>query len=305
VEPLNHDAAALGRWKREHAALEHRLETARTFRGLSASAAPVNRGVRLRRGERLFLVVERVGLVEPGELPVDQAAVVDRGTATITNRRLVFEGTTRTREWAFGKLVEHRHYERRPTTVIEVTNRKRLSGITYDASSAADVRFSFDLALAHHTGTLDAFEGELERQLVRHDAQPPGVHAGAWVWRGWARPVPVASALLTAIVVTAALVVGGGPDDTARLRALTARGTDAFTSVEFESAAPSRAPADPSEEPPPSASGPVIVTAFDRAGGSIASTRPPPTAPAPPPGCAPVAVIGPASIPDPICSLTP
>jgi len=296
MEPLNQGVASVGRWKRERAALERRLDSARSFHGLTASAAPVGQATHLRRGERLFLVIERAVLIEPRGLSVDAAAALDRGTATITDRRVVFEGAKHNREWAFGKLVEHRHYERRPTTMLEVSNRVRTSGIAYDATRASDVRFLFDLALAHHDGTVEDLQHEIERQLIRHDARRPGVHAGAWVWRGWAHPVPVASAILTAIVVAGALLVGPS-DEPVRQRALEARG-DGLTTPDFSNGFGEDGAQAVADEPTP-----IVSTAGASRGRGPASAAPTP-APTPPSGCAAVVVIGPVTIPDPLCTLT-
>jgi hypothetical protein len=294
MEPLHHDAASVGRWKREHAALQRRLDTARSFRGVRASAAPVDLGLRLRRGEHLFLVVEHAGLVEPGTSSVDAAPLLDRGVTTITDRRVVFEGTTRRREWALGRVVEHRHYDRRPTTMIEVSNRKRISGIAYEPARAADVRFSFDLALAHRRGTVDALEAELARQLVRHDASRPSVHAGAWVWRGWVRPVPVASAILAGIIAVGAILAGRSGDERTPVARDARHEPSAFSARDFVGGyRPTGTPG-----------------AIEPAGlGVGAAPRPtastPPTAPAAPGGpapCASVVVLGPAAVPDLLCA---
>jgi hypothetical protein len=306
MEPPSYDAASIGRWKREHSALERRIETANSFIGLTASAAPVGVGIHLRRGERFFLAVDRAELVEPGRSTVDAAPALDRGVAVITDRRVVFHGANRTREWAFSRLVEHRHYDRRPTTMIEVSNRKRVSGIAYDTAQATDVRFMVDLALAHHRGTLDTFRRDLRRQLLRHDISRPSVHAGAWVWRGWARPVPVGTIVLTVIAVVGALVAGGS-DDANTETALGGRGAAGELSAldnapSFEAADPEDAAGDVTDD----ATGAGSSTASggpNNAAATAAAQAAPAVAPASAPACASVVALGPLAVPDPVCAV--
>ena len=213
LERRHRDISVAG-WKREHAALERRVEAASHFSGFSEADAP-GITLSLRRDERVFMVVEHVELVEPGPDSVEAAPVLDTGIATITDYRVVFEGRLRTREWSFARLVDARHHDRPPSTSMEVDNRKRVSGIVYDAVRASDVRFLLDLALAHHAGRVAEFRAGLEREFARHTADRPGVHAGAWVWRGWARPVPTALTV-AALILTGAIVYASSGGENAR-----------------------------------------------------------------------------------------
>ncbi|MBV8982606.1 MAG: hypothetical protein JO086_17035, partial [Acidimicrobiia bacterium] len=126
---------ALEPWQDEADALRSQLAIAQSFAGATA-ADDASVPLELAPGERVFSVLERVSLVEPRNSPerwavgytgfsfrlargvryrgaVDGAkkdageelpSAVDTGMATITDRRVVFHGSRRTREWAFANL---------------------------------------------------------------------------------------------------------------------------------------------------------------------------------------------------------
>src|SRR5947209_7029736 len=123
---------ALEPWQEEADALRGYLNIAHTFAGATAADEP-SVPLQLAPGERVFSVLERASLVEPRKRPERWAAgytgfsfrlargvrdrltdatgkkepgeeapaAVDKGMATITDRRVVFHGARRTREWAF------------------------------------------------------------------------------------------------------------------------------------------------------------------------------------------------------------
>jgi hypothetical protein len=106
----------------------------------------------------------------PGE---EAPAAVDNGAATITDRRVVFQGTTRKREWAFDKLLGYHNDGRVPLTLFHVANRQKISGLLYERAQAEEVHLRLALALAHYEGTVDAMLSHVERQLAVHEASRP------------------------------------------------------------------------------------------------------------------------------------
>jgi hypothetical protein len=195
---------ALEPWQEEADALRGHLNVACTFAGATAADEP-SVPLRLAAGERVFSVLEQASLVEPrkrperwsvgytgfsfrlarglryravgsagkkehGEEPPDP---IDRGMATITDRRVVFSGARRTREWAFDKLAGYHNDGRVPLTLFHVSNREKVSGLLYGAGQAEELHFRLALALAHHGGTVNEFVNHIERQLAVHEAGRP------------------------------------------------------------------------------------------------------------------------------------
>jgi hypothetical protein len=294
-----HRERSVAAWKREHSILERRIDAAIHFDGYpDHSAAGLTFG--LRRGEHVFMVVDRVELVEPGVDGIMTAPVLDTGIATITDCRVVFEGSRlRNREWAFARLTDAVHHNRPPATSMQVENRKKASAIVYDAECAADVRFILDLALAHFAGQVAAFRADLESELAHHEQHRPGVHAGEWVWRGWARPVPTALSIAALLLSGAVVYATSGGDNARNVRR-------AATPPTTLAAPPSHAaPAPPSTSIP--APSPVVAVSTAPATRRAArpNTTPPSNAPAPArtPTCATAAAIGPLAVPDPVCTV--
>src|SRR5581483_8165202 len=176
---------ALQPWQEEADALRAQLNVAVTFAGATAADEP-SVPLPLAPGERVFSVLERVSLVEPRKRPErwsvgytgfsfrlaravrnrmtantakkepgeEPPAAVDDGVATITDRRVVFQGSRRTREWAFDKLLGYHNDGRVPVTLFHVSNREKVSGLLYERTSTEEVHFRLALALAHHGGTV-------------------------------------------------------------------------------------------------------------------------------------------------------
>jgi hypothetical protein len=194
---------ALEPWQEEADALRAYLTVVRTFAGATAADEP-SVPLQLAPGERVFSALERVGLVEPRKRPerwsagytgfsfamarglryraaaggkkqpADEApTAIDTGMATITDRRVVFHGSKRTREWAFDKLAGYHNDGRVPVTLFQVANREKVSGLLYDRANAEEVHFRLALALSHHHGNVDAFLDHIERQLAVHEAAKP------------------------------------------------------------------------------------------------------------------------------------
>jgi hypothetical protein len=103
----------------------------------------------------------------------EQPTVIDTGTATITDQRVVFQGAKQTREWAFTKLLGYQHFDAPPWTAIQVSNRQKTSGVLCDGDTAENFQFRLALALAHYRGEGPTFVGQLEGQVRDHEASRP------------------------------------------------------------------------------------------------------------------------------------
>jgi hypothetical protein len=160
---------------------------------------------RRQRGERIFFVGQGAALIEPRRQPGHYAGgysgfsfriakgvrchvggtrgtymqgdevptPIDTGTMTITNQRVVFQGSKHAREWDFSKLLGVENHTEAPWTALPVSNRQKVSGVLYDAQNAPLVRFRLSLALAHHNNTTSDFAAHLQQELAEHAASRP------------------------------------------------------------------------------------------------------------------------------------
>jgi hypothetical protein len=195
-------AAEVAAWQAEDDEVRHFLDEARTNQGVDDGF-----GLVLKRNERTFQVLEGPSLIEPRRLPGhwegrsqgfsipitsgvryrvgstkgqyvqgnETPTPIDTGTVTITNQRVVFQGTKATREWAFTKVLGVQHVDdpKWPWTAIQVSNRQKTSGFTYPAELAGPVRFRLDLALAHFHGEVEDFIADIEEQVAEHELERP------------------------------------------------------------------------------------------------------------------------------------
>jgi hypothetical protein len=200
----DHYKAALGKWQEAEAHLEAVLDLARTFHGEAAPDNP-NLALVLKRDERAYFILTGAGLVESRrgqghyvggysgfslrvakgiryhvggtrghyEAGAEAPTVIDTGTATITDQRVVFQGAKQTREWSFAKLLGYQHFDGPPWTAIEVSNRQKTSGVLCDEKTAELFQFRLALALAHNRGQVDEFVAQIAAQLNAHQGTRP------------------------------------------------------------------------------------------------------------------------------------
>jgi hypothetical protein len=91
----------------------------------------------------------------------------------VTNQRVIFQGGRHNREWAFAKLVGLAHDTNTPCTLMQVTNRKNVSGLQLDPTTVAGFRFNLTLAYADGAGDRTGFVAHLERALGEHQRLMP------------------------------------------------------------------------------------------------------------------------------------
>lgn len=207
----DHYKAALAEWAEADAHLGALAGVARGFDGQTAAEAP-GLALSLRKAERAYWTLTGAGLVEPrrgrgewvggysgfsfrvakgvryhvggtrGHYDAGQEApaVIDTGTATVTDQRVVFQGAKQSREWAYTKLLGYQHFDSPPWTAIQVSNRQKTSGVVCDTKTAEVFQVRLALAIAHFRGEVPAFVAQLDEQLRLHQAARP-VDPGASV----------------------------------------------------------------------------------------------------------------------------
>ena len=197
--------AAMLEWTAVDGALADFAARAKTFEGGIATDTQ-DLTLQVKGDERVFAIVQNCGLVEarrsPGSFqggsqgfsfPVgktgiryrvggtrgtftpgtEHPSVVDTGVATVTDRRVVFQGPLQSREWQFSKLLGYQHFDVPTWTAIQVSNRQKTSGIQYDRGSAAEIQLRIELALAHFQGRVEQLIGQLEAEAARHHSERP------------------------------------------------------------------------------------------------------------------------------------
>ncbi len=97
---------------------------------------------------------------------------IDQGTLFITNQRVVFAGTSQTRECPFAKLLGYQHPGDGETT-LSVSNRERPVTVSYGTALDGWVQLRLDLALAHYRHQVPALVERLQRELAAIDAAKP------------------------------------------------------------------------------------------------------------------------------------
>lgn len=81
---------------------------------------------------------------------------VDRGTATFTNKRLIFAGTKANREWSFDKLIDVSQSSDGDTILLSVSNRQKPSGIVSNNLGELDPGVIVAIALEFNNYGIDA-----------------------------------------------------------------------------------------------------------------------------------------------------
>lgn len=120
-------------------------------------------GVRYRIGQ------SRGTFVQGDESPT----IIDTGAVVVTTQRVVFLGAKRTIEWAFSKLIAIQHYQNRPWTAIQVSNRQKVTGITYDSANEHTLRLRLEAAVALFNQETADLEAQLREAIRAHDTDKP------------------------------------------------------------------------------------------------------------------------------------
>jgi hypothetical protein len=181
--------ASLAAWQNDDHEARRMLAAAQTFHGLDPrQVAPY---LDLHRGETAFWLLPAVALVQtaaqlalpppsyanflPYPSPPGQPSrgnIIDTGVAVVTNKRIVLVGAHR-REWLYSKLVGLADLPDNRTTLMRVSNRVKVSGLTMEPAAARSFRFNVALGLADFAKDRPGFVAHLEQQIGGHQARRP------------------------------------------------------------------------------------------------------------------------------------
>jgi hypothetical protein len=176
--------------------------------GAAAGSFPaIEASIPLRRGEHVLYSLDGAGLIEsrrgPGHWQGGSQAIsvhvpgtrsmryrvggtrgtfvagdenptlIDTGLLGITDHRAVFVGAQQTREWAWSKLVGFHDDQVAAWTGIAVSNRQKISGVSYPPAQAARVRFALELGVAIANGTVTDLVRDLGAERAEWAKQRP------------------------------------------------------------------------------------------------------------------------------------
>jgi hypothetical protein len=131
----------------------------------SGVSVPAGLGMRVRVGQSHGHYVQGT----------EQPTIIDSGTVTITDRRVVFLGGKWTREWSFAKVLGIQHFTNSPWTAIQVSNRDKTSGFTYRSQSPGVVHAWLDLAINVYNNHQAELLNQLKQQLQAVAPPPPAL----------------------------------------------------------------------------------------------------------------------------------
>lgn len=130
-------------WTARRQYLGQLLDEAQTAQGAETDRDTLL-GAKVKKGERIFSIVDGYLLEQRTRQNVPTLVEVEKGQVAITNLRVLFQGHSKKREWAYDKLVRITPVDD-DATLLDVSNRKSLSGVGYQ--DAERTRLHLDLAL--------------------------------------------------------------------------------------------------------------------------------------------------------------
>lgn len=102
-----------------------------------------------------------------------EEAVIDTGNFYVTNQRIIFEGSKKTIECKFNKLLSVHHDTDKGETTFSVSNRQTPTIILYGKDAVIPIVFRIELALAHYKGAVPEIVGRYEEMLASIIKQKP------------------------------------------------------------------------------------------------------------------------------------
>ncbi|MEU3552689.1 hypothetical protein [Streptomyces fragilis] len=158
-------------WEGEHDRLAELHDLARNLTGEVYPAEQFRWG-RRKKDERVLLVATARLVEVRTKQGLASLEETDRGEVAVTDRRVLFAGLSKRREWDYGRWLTHEH---RPQgiTLIRVSNRAKASGIAYPLLEARHIRLAIDVALADQRGTRDEIISRTRRELDAHMTDRP------------------------------------------------------------------------------------------------------------------------------------
>jgi hypothetical protein len=161
-------------WEAERGEICAALEIAEAFHGFRPDRLAYCDSVEYEPDEHVYLVIDGAGLVEDRRDLTEERlpTLVERGRATITDRRITFLGPSQSREWRFEALWYYRHLAAAPMTVLQ-PHGGPTAGLLYDRDSARGIEVRLATAIARHNGTAELLRECIVSDLARHDADRP------------------------------------------------------------------------------------------------------------------------------------
>ncbi|MFE5210654.1 hypothetical protein [Streptomyces sp. NPDC056600] len=158
-------------WEAEHDRLAELHDLARDLTGEVYPAEQFRWG-RRKKDERVLLVATARLVEVRTKQGLASLEETDRGEVAVTDRRVLFVGLSKRREWDYGRWLTHEH---RPQgiTLMRVSNRAKVSGIAYSLSEARRIRLAIDVTLADHRGTRDEIIRRTRQELDAHTTDRP------------------------------------------------------------------------------------------------------------------------------------
>ncbi|HVC69501.1 MAG TPA: DUF2510 domain-containing protein [Acidimicrobiales bacterium] len=185
------EATELAEWQAQRMRIQSFRARAQTFAG-ATNAEAATLPLQLRQGERALLVLASGRLIEPRHLPAhfigaisgftflvtgrttdEESAPIDSGVVTVTDKRIAFAGGLHTRIWEYADVTGYLSNVHPPWTAIAVSDRQRISGVSYDAVHAEEFRFALALGLARFHQAEASLVDDLTRQLEELDGVRP------------------------------------------------------------------------------------------------------------------------------------
>ena len=142
--------------------LENVREPTRYSGGYGGVSFPIFGKVRLNTGKT-------GGKITQGAESIN---TTDQGPLLITNQRIMFAGTKRSREWRFDKMMSCSHSPE-GSSIFAMTGAAKPTGIAYGRKAATEVQFRIELASAIALDTLDRYEAELVAERTQLEAERP------------------------------------------------------------------------------------------------------------------------------------
>ncbi|WCN04290.1 hypothetical protein [Streptomyces sp. M92] len=158
-------------WRAEHRVLSELHDLARNPKSEAYEADRFRWG-RRKKDERVLLVLTARLVEVRNRQGVISLEETERGEVAVTDRRVLFAGPAKRREWDYARWLDHEHLPQ-GATVIMVSNRQKASGIAYPVLEARRVRLVIALALADHRGTREQIVRRTRRELEAHAATRP------------------------------------------------------------------------------------------------------------------------------------
>ena len=157
--------------------------------------------------ELAVVPVEDTG--RPPRLPRG-VAVLDGGTAVVTDRRLILFGRDGRREWAYPQVARVAHDPREPFTLLHAYGGGGIGGVRVPRAAASAFRLRLTLAYAEATGARDALLDRLDEAVVAHWRNRPATPAPATPGEAPLAARLASPALIAAVAVLVAVAAVSG-----------------------------------------------------------------------------------------------